>query len=109
MDDADSGLEGRPQSVRHPVQGQGAGMNTSYTVNLTPPFWDVDQELLRESEERKTAAVLPADYQRPIPPKDSGSNGHYPGIMEETARDPQVEGGQITIAFDSIISKENEP
>ena len=38
MDDADLGLEGCPQSVRHPVRGQGAGMNTSYTVNLTPPI-----------------------------------------------------------------------
>ena len=38
MDDADSGLEIRPQSVRHPVRRQGAGMNTSYTVNLTPPL-----------------------------------------------------------------------
>jgi hypothetical protein len=32
MDDADSGLESRSQSVRHPVRRQGAGVNTSYTV-----------------------------------------------------------------------------
>jgi hypothetical protein len=37
MDDADTGLEIGTQSVRHPVRRQGAGVNTSYTVNLTPP------------------------------------------------------------------------
>src|SRR5512136_56753 len=37
MDDADPRLEIGAQSVRHPVRRQGAGMNTSYTVNLTPP------------------------------------------------------------------------
>ena len=37
VDDADPRLESRDQSVRHPVRRQGAGMNISYTVNLTPP------------------------------------------------------------------------
>jgi len=37
MDDADTGLEVGTQSVCHPVRRQSAGMNTSYTVNLTPP------------------------------------------------------------------------
>ena len=37
MDHAHTGLEIGAQSVRHPVRRQGAGVNTSYTVNLTPP------------------------------------------------------------------------
>jgi hypothetical protein len=37
MDDADTGLEIGAKSTRHPVRRQGVGVNTSYTVNLTPP------------------------------------------------------------------------
>jgi hypothetical protein len=37
VDHADTRLESSAQSVRHPVRRQGAGVNTSYTVNLTPP------------------------------------------------------------------------
>jgi hypothetical protein len=38
VDHADTRLESSAQSVRHPVWRQGAGVNTSYTVNLTPPI-----------------------------------------------------------------------
>jgi hypothetical protein len=59
MDDANTGLEIGAQSVRHPVRRQGAGVNTNYTVNLTPPhpkekkpkvasLLDEDIELLKD-------------------------------------------------------------
>jgi hypothetical protein len=37
VDDADTKLEGGAQSICYFVWGSGAGMNISYTFNLTPP------------------------------------------------------------------------